>query len=156
MITKYTTGNIVELFKSGYNVAHGCNCFHQMGAGVAGQLAKYYPPILAIDKADTLLGDSYKLGTYTKATKIHGPGDNEVYCFNLYTQYEPGPNLDYGALVNCMIELNEWGSNKIVPPLVYMPRIGCGIAGGDWEKVSVLIDMFTPNLNVIIVDWDGN
>lgn len=155
MITKYITGNIVELFKSGHNVAHGCNCFHSMGAGVAGQLAKYYPPILAIDKADTLLGDSYKLGTYTKATKIHGPGDNEVYCFNLYTQYEPGPNLDYGALVNCMIELNEWGSNKIVPPYIYMPRIGCGIAGGDWEKVKVLIDMFTPNLKVVIVDWDG-
>lgn len=155
MITKYITGNIVELFKSGHNVAHGCNCFHKMGAGVAGQLAKYYPPILAIDKADTLLGDSYKLGTFTKATKIHCPGDNEVYCFNLYTQYEPGPNLDYGALVNSMIELNEWGSNKIAPPFIYMPRIGCGIAGGDWEKVSVLIDMFTPNLNIIIVDWDG-
>ncbi|BAQ22767.1 hypothetical protein AU156_gp117 [Edwardsiella phage PEi20] len=44
----------------------------------------------------------------------------------------------------------------ITPPFIYMPRIGCGIAGGDWEKVSVLIDMFTPNLNIIIVDWDGN
>lgn len=156
MIVKYITGNIVKLFLSGYNVAHGCNCFHQMGAGVAGQLAKAYPPILAIDKENSFLGDTEKLGTYTRATRLHGPDDNEVYCFNLYTQFDPGPNLDYGALVNCMIELNSWANRMIVPPTVYMPRIGCGIAGGDWEKVSVLIDMFTPNLNIIIVDWDGN
>lgn len=150
MIIKYITGDIVKLFLEGGNIAHGCNCFHQMGAGVAGQLARAYPPIYAIDKANTLMGDSYKLGTFTKATGKFGQ-----ICFNLYTQYEPGPNLDYGALVDCMIELNQWGSNKINPPVIYTPRIGCGIAGGDWEKVSVLIDMFTPNLNVIIVDWDG-
>lgn len=156
MITKYITGNIVSLFKSGYNVAHGCNCFHTMGAGVAGQLAAAYPVVLNADKGLSELGDKEKLGTFTRAVKLHGQDDHEVYCFNLYTQYEPGPNLDYGALVNCMIELNQWGDRMIVPPTIYMPRIGCGIAGGDWEKVSVLIDMFTPNLNIIIVDWDGN
>lgn len=145
MIKHYIKGNIVALFLSGKNVAHGCNCFHTMRAGIAGQLALAYPPILAIDK-DTVLGDTEKLGTFTQAT-----GKKGQICFNLYTQYEPGRNLDYGALLNCMIELNQWAANKIVPPTVYMPRI----AGGDWEKVSVLIDMYTPNLNVIIVDWDG-
>lgn len=150
MITKYIIGNLVNMFMTGSNVAHGCNCFQQMGAGVAGQLAEAYPPILAIDKSTSWPGDSSKLGTYTRAT-----GEFNQICFNLYTQHEPGRNLDYGALVNCMILLNEWGSNMITPPFIYMPRIGCGIAGGDWEKVSVLIDMFTPNLNIIIVDWDG-
>lgn len=150
MITKYITGNIVKLFLEGNNVAHGCNCFHQMGAGIAGQLAEAYPPILAIDKADSFLGDTEKLGTFTQATL--DPNGN--ICFNLYTQFNPGRNLDYGALVNCMIELNEWAKTKLVLPTVYMPRIGCGIAGGDWAKVNVLINMFTENLNVIIVDWD--
>lgn len=153
MIVKYIDGDIVELFLSGHNVAHGCNCFHTMGAGVAGQLAKAYSPVLSIDKAGSDYGCANKLGTFTRAVKLHGPDDHEVYCFNLYTQYEPGPNLDYGALVNSMVELNNWANNLLVPPTIYMPRIGCGIAGGDWEKVKVLIDMFTPNLKVVIVDW---
>jgi O-acetyl-ADP-ribose deacetylase (regulator of RNase III) len=150
MIVKYIAGNIVKIFLAGGNIAHGCNCFCTMGAGVAGQLAKAYPPIYAID-AESAYGDEVKLGTFTQATGKFGQ-----ICFNLYTQYEPGPNLDYGALVNCMIELNEWGANKINSPVIYMPRIGCGIAGGDWEKVSKLIGMFTPNLEIVIVDWDGN
>ena len=154
MITQYIKGNIVDLFKSGHMVAHGCNCFHSMGAGVAGQLAKACKYIPAIDK-ETGWGDESKLGTYSVATITHGPGENDVHCFNLYTQYHPGRNLDYGALVNCLQALNNWASNKIAPPTVYMPRIGCGIAGGDWNKVCVLINMFTENMKIVIVDWDG-
>lgn len=148
MITSYIKGDIVALFLLGNNVAHGCNCFHLMGAGVAGQLAKAYPPIFDIDKAGSLLGDNQKLGTYTKAI-----GKQGQICFNLYTQYEPGRNLDYGALVNSLIELNSWAQNMIVMPKIYMPRIGCGIAGGDWNKVEILINTFTPNVNIVIVDW---
>lgn len=150
MITKYHEDNIVRLFAQGHNVAHGCNCFHLMGGGVAKQLADYYPTISKVDKL-TNLGDFAKLGTYSIAY-----GVKANLCFNLYTQYESGPNLSYSALVKCLENLNEWGKMKIVIPTVYMPRIGCGIAGGDWEKVKVLIDMFTPNVNIVIVDWDGS
>lgn len=150
MIVKYIDGNIVKLFLEGNHVAHGCNCFHLMGAGVAGQLAKAYPPILEVDKSDTFLGDTEKLGNYTKAV-----GKKGQFCFNLYTQFDPGRNLDYGALANSMINLNKWAENLLVPPTVYMPRIGCGIAGGDWEKVKTLINLFTDNVRIIIVDWDG-
>ena len=150
MIVKYIDGNIVKLFLEGNHVAHGCNCFHLMGAGVAGQLAKAYPPILEVDKSDTFLGDTEKLGNYTKAV-----GKKGQFCFNLYTQFDPGRNLDYGALANSMINLNKWAENLLVPPTVYMPRIGCGIAGGDWEKVKTIIDLFTDNVRIIIVDWDG-
>lgn len=154
MITQYIKGDIVALFRAGNHIAHGCNCMHLMGAGVAGQLAQAYPIILRADKGLTDYADAGKLGSYSRAVTI-GPDDREIYCFNLYTQYKPGRNLDYGALVNCMIELNEWGKNQIAPPKIYMPRIGCGIAGGDWAKVNTLINMFTPNLNIVIVDWDG-
>lgn len=153
MITKYIKGDIVKLFLEGANVAHGCNCFHTMGAGVAGQLAKAYPPILASDKAGSDYGCFNKLGTFTRAT-LHR-GTNENYCFNLYTQFEGGPNLDYAALLNAFIELNYFSNNKLVPLTVYIPRIGAGIAGGDWEKIEWIINNFTPNTNIIVVDWDG-
>lgn len=150
MIKQYIDGDIVKIFLEGHNIAHGCNCFHTMGAGVAGQLAKAYPPILAIDKSETFLGDTEKLGTFTQATGLKGQ-----ICFNLYTQFNPGPNLDYGALVNCMIELNHWAEYHLIKPTVYIPRIGAGIAGGDWEKIKTIIDWFTPDVDIIVVDWDG-
>ena len=148
MIIDYIKGDIVALFLQGNNVAHGCNCFHTMGSGVAGQLAKAYPPILAIDRT-TYLGDAEKLGTFTQAT-----GNNDQICYNLYTQYEPGPNLDYGALVNCMIELNRTAKGLLFKPRIYVPRIGCGIAGGDWDKVYQLINLFTPDINLVVVDYE--
>ena len=154
MISKYIKGDIVALFLSGKNIAHGCNCFHTMGAGVAGQLAKAYPPISAIDK-DTDFADSRKLGTFTKAVLSTKFNKQENICFNLYTQYYTGPDLRYGALVDSLIELNKWAENQICIPQIYMPRIGCGIAGGDWTKVEALINMFTPNIDVVIVDWEA-
>lgn len=42
MIVKYIKGDIVALFTEGKNIAHGCNCFHTMKAGVAGQLTKAF------------------------------------------------------------------------------------------------------------------
>lgn len=155
MITKYIKGDLVALFLSGKNVAHGCNCHHTMGGGVAGQLAKAYPPIADIDKADTYLGDPNKLGTFTQATLSTKFNKQENICFNLYTQFYPGPDLRYGALVDSLIELNKWAENQICIPQIYMPRIGCGIAGGDWTKVEALINMFTPNIDIIIVDWEA-
>ena len=53
MIVKYIKGDIVALFLQGNIIAHGCNCFHTMGSGVAGQLARAYPKILEIDKKTT-------------------------------------------------------------------------------------------------------
>lgn len=69
MITGYIKGNIVELFmKHECDIAHGCNCFTTMGAGVAGQLAKAYPPILDIDIDEDRYYDNNlaKLGTHTR------------------------------------------------------------------------------------------
>ena len=150
MIVKYIKGDIVKLFSEGKVIAHGCNCFHTMGAGVAGQLASKFPVILSTDKAATDYADREKLGTFSLALAINGGA-----CLNLYTQYEPGPNIDYGALVNAFQKMDKFLSGSLFKMDVYIPRIGAGIAGGDWEKIEALINMFTPNVNIIVVDWDG-
>lgn len=151
MITGYIKGNIVELFmKHECDIAHGCNCFTTMGAGVAGQLAKAYPPILDIDIDEDRYYDNNlaKLGTHTRA--IHKKGT--AYCYNLYTQYAPGPNVDYGAIFNAFHELN---SGRIVynRPL-YIPKIGAGIAGGDWELIEKLINLATPDIDIMVVEYE--
>ena len=49
-----------------------------------------------------------------------------------------GPPIRYDALASCLASVSakalELGAS------VHMPRIGCGLAGGDWAKVEPLID----------------
>ena len=92
MIVKYIKGDIVALFTEGKNIAHGCNCFHTMKAGVAGQLTKAFPKILEADKLQTEWGDVTKLGSYSVYEKYFRT--HKAYCFNLYTQFQPGQILN--------------------------------------------------------------
>lgn len=149
MITQYVKGNIVEVFKSGNDIAHGCNCFCMMGAGVALQLAEAYPPIRLIDSV-TKSGAYEKLGDLTYATH-----KNEVnICYNLYTQYSPGADVNYGAIFNSFKYLNQIRKNSARS--LYIPRIGSGIAGGDWKLIEKLINLATPSINIIVVDYCEN
>lgn len=52
MTITYVKGDILDVAKEHQVdiIAHGCNCFHTMGAGVAARLAKAYPAIVASDK----------------------------------------------------------------------------------------------------------
>lgn len=152
MIVKYIKGDIVALFAEGKNIAHGCNCFHTMGAGVAGQLAKAYPKILEADKLQTEFGDESKLGSYSVYEKYFRT--HKAYCFNLYTQFQPGPNFEYSALMNCMLKLNEFGENKLIKPTIYMPRIGAGIGKGNWDIIEGILDTYSSKLEIVIVDWE--
>lgn len=152
MIVKYIKGDIVALFAEGKNIAHGCNCFHTMKAGVAGQLTKAFPKILEADKLQTEWGDVTKLGSYSVYEKYFRT--HKAYCFNLYTQFQPGPNFEYSALMNCMLELNEFGENKLIKPTIYMPRIGTGIGKGNWDIIEGILDTYSSKLEIVIVDWE--
>ena len=89
-------------------IAHGCNCFCVMGAGIAQQMAKTF----GCNKFDlehlNYQGDINKLGNI-EAVLI-----NDLYVVNAYTQYGFGRNyanskilsVDYEALTLCMRKIN--------------------------------------------------
>ena len=84
-IIKTVKGNLLQMFKDREFdvIVHGCNCFHIMGAGIAGQISKQYPQAYESDKRSTN-GDRSKLGKYTIAMVPDG------LIVNAYTQYHPG------------------------------------------------------------------
>lgn len=53
----------------------------------------------------------------------------QLIVVNAYTQYEPGPNLDYEALTLCLRKMNHSFEGMHIG----LPLIGCGIAGGVWD-----------------------
>lgn len=139
-----------DLFKSDADViVHGCNCFCAMGAGVALQVIKMYPDAYYEVDAKTKQGDKEKLGTYSKWVGKHFFKDKEITIVNAYTQYTANPwvkPLDYEALEKVMIKINQDFKDKTIA----MPKIGAGLAGGDWEKISEIINKVFGEKEILI------
>lgn len=157
-ITRYEDGDLLEKFEAGEfkAIVHGCNCFHTMGAGIAGQIAKRFPKALHIDRHHSEYGSIDKLGQFT-SVNIPNVGD----IINAYTQWQPGmedPYRLYHSIKKVFSSINAqygvahilYGANR---PVIGIPKIGCGIAGGDWEVVSRMIDDNTPDLNIVVVEY---
>lgn len=117
-------------------VLHGCNCLHIMGAGIALYFRKRFPLVYEVDCA-TVARDTKKLGTYSIA-----PINEEFHILNCYTQFgiQPdvysNPPVDYNAIRRCLntvaIAYADWE--------IRLPKIGCGLAGGDWSVVKSIIE----------------
>lgn len=149
-IVKTVKGDLIQMFKNREfsAIAHGCNCFHIMGAGIAGQIAKEFPEAYKAD-LQTSRGYSMKLGRFSDVMTPYGR------IFNLYTQYRPGvepPRQLNNSILMAFDALDqEFGGDPAY--LLGIPLIGCGIAGGDWNYIKTIIDVQTPRLNVCVVEY---
>lgn len=149
MIT-YRTGNILKDIDPNKKIviAHGCNAVHLMGAGLAKQIKEKY---IGAYIADTLTkkGDRNKLGTYS----IYKHNDNLI-ILNCYTQFgiyakKDVVLADYEAINNCFknISRNYRGYE------IHIPRIGCGLARGDWSIVESIIRQYEDTLDIVIYSY---
>jgi O-acetyl-ADP-ribose deacetylase (regulator of RNase III) len=116
-------------------VVHGCNCKCTMGSGIARQVREECPNAYNADQA-TLWGDKEKLGTYTSGVEKRDWGYMNV--INAYTQYDYGHSkryLDYDALVSVFERICQDFEEDVIA----MPKIGCGLARGDWQIVEMIL-----------------
>jgi len=150
-------------------IAHGCNCFCTMGAGIAPQMAKLFGCDTFPMEAELRAGDIEKLGCIDYKVLGIDPVTYEVYhdlevvsseyriltVVNAYTQYGFGSNhkegshvaLDYEALTLCLRKLNSICEGDHIG----LPQIGCGLAGGDWKRVKEIIKNELTNCDVTVV-----
>ncbi len=139
-----------DLLKSDCTVImHQANCFKTMGAGIAKQISIKYP---LANKADKLYEASpeERFGKFTYA-KIR----ENLVIINLYGQYGLGKGLqtNYEKLDSAIDsflkfakEKQTFNLNKIGVPY----NMGCGLAGGDWEKVKEILIEKSNKYNVDI------
>ena len=160
---KTIQGDLVELARDGDFdiIVHGCNCFHTMGAGIALQLAQTFPGPLgpaSIDKSSTKLGDRDKLGSFTIANGETLVGGTFA-IINGYTQYDFGSGdgiapVDYEAIRAVFRGLAQLCRNTPDVRIGY-PAIGAGLAGGDWDIISTIIDIELDGLNHTYVEFES-
>lgn len=156
-IVKEIKGNLLKEFaRDEFDmIVHGCNCFHTMGAGIAGQIARAFPEAYEADK-QTKCGDANKLGTYTYAWTPFG------MIINGYTQFRPGRevstvlNQSVGEVFHRLSLEREVHYPGVERIRIGIPKIGAGIAGGNWAVLESIIDGVSDGLSITVVDYDGS
>ena len=147
---KYTNENIIAIAQTKqYNyLANGCNCFCTMGAGVAKAVIDAYPGAYEADKK-TKKGDSSKLGRITFSK------EKDIIVLNCYIQYRYGADfrkLNYEALYLCLVKISDTMKKG---ESILFPKIGCGLAGGDWNIVLSMIENVLKDFDVTISTFKG-
>ena len=147
------TGNLVT---GNYPIfCQQVNCKGVMGAGLAKQIRNVYPEVYNEYKYVCNNGDAY-LGNI----QLVETNDDRI-CVNMFAQYSYGRNdryTNYEAFMKCLLELEQFVTsyaatvkmnmteNKVVAFPMY---IGCGLAGGDWNKILSMLKGFSER-----IPWD--
>jgi len=120
-------------------IAHGCNTQGSMGAGIAKQIKERHPAVHRkyIEICD--IYDDESLLSELQFVKVN-KGDYD-FVANVFTQQYYGrrhSGLDYTVFAHAMDKLIRICSEEDLS--LAMPRIGCGLAGGDWDMCKDIID----------------
>ena len=167
MIYQEIDGDLIALAREGKFdvIAHGCNCHSTMGAGIAPQMAKAF----GCDRfvMERIGSDVNKLGNIDYQTFVltkltaddikNGNFKPELTVVNAYTQFNYGRNhadgdakpLSYEALTLCMKKMNVLFAGKHIG----LPKIGAGLAGGDWERIKFIIQKELQDCQVTVVNY---
>ena len=112
-------------------IIHGCNSQGAFGAGVAKIVRQKYSKAYK-DYIDVYNNSGLILGEYYLSNQPDGK-----VIINAITQKDYGTDkvqVSYWAIANIFRNLNNIGIKEIA-----LPKIGCGLAGGDWKVVSAII-----------------
>lgn len=147
-----------DLLKSDCDViVHGCNCFHTMGGGIARQIRELYPEAYEADK-NTKYADKSKLGDFSQAL-VKSPFTNKyVYIINAYTQYDYGRSpgsvyVHYDAIE--LVFKKIYNFMKQYPEFkIGIPKIGAGLAQGDWNKISNIINSIFVDVKIYVYEFN--
>lgn len=149
---KIVKGDLIQLALSGNFdlIIHGCNCFCSMGKGIALSIKNEFPEAFQADQV-TIYGRREKLGMYSHATVMRN--GHVIVIINAYTQYHwrgKGDKVDYQA-TEAVFRLIK----RDFPGLsIGYPLIGAGLAGGDWQKISGIIDSCLVDEDHTLVEYD--
>lgn len=154
----YLKGDATSPQASGIKIiAHICNDIGGWGKGF----------VLAISKRWSEPEKTYREWHRSRAKNDFTLGsiqvvqvESYIYVANMIGQRgtktgrSTGVPVRYEAIDSCLEKLKE--EAKSLNASVHMPRIGCGLAGGKWERIEPLIEktLLENNIGVYVYDFD--
>jgi O-acetyl-ADP-ribose deacetylase (regulator of RNase III) len=149
---KVIRGDLVKLALDGRFevIIHGCNCQCVMGAGIARMIKQTFPEAYKADLA-TPKGLRDKLGSLSAAT-VERSG-RKISIVNGYTQIHwrgSGVLVNYNALRSVMQKVKVMFSGRTIG----YPKIGAGLAKGDWTLIAAIIDKELAGEDHALVEYE--
>ncbi|MBW2567878.1 MAG: macro domain-containing protein [Deltaproteobacteria bacterium] len=146
-------GDLIKLALNGKFdvIIHGCNCYCTMGAGIAKTIKHEFPEAYKAD-CKTEKGNESKLGSYSSVAIYKE--NHQITVVNAYTQYNykgKGVKADYEAVRSVFKSIKNDFSGKRIG----YPKIGAGLAGGDWNIISKIIDDELKDENHTLVEFSS-
>lgn len=154
----YLKGDATSPQASGIKIiAHICNDIGGWGKGF----------VLAISKRWPEPEKAYRDWHRNKAKNNFTLGEIQViqvepyiYVANMIGQRgtkvgrSTGVPVRYEAIETCLRKLAE--EAKTLNASIHMPRIGCGLAGGKWEKIEPIIEktLLKDGIDIYVYDFD--
>ena len=152
---KYIKGDATTPQAKGIKIiAHICNNLGGWGKGF----------VLALSKRWELPEQEYRKWHRNRAKNNFELGNiqlvqaqNYIYVANMIGQQgmKTGSNgvpIRYKAVMECLEKLTK--EAKKLNASVHMPRIGCGLAGGKWERIEPLIQKTLIKNNIATTIYD--
>ena len=156
-MVKIVKGNILNATED--IICHQVNCMGIMGAGLAKQIKYKYPEVFkAYKELCNFHKDDLKF-LLGKILKVDCHDGKKIV--NMFGQYNYGTNsiqTNYTALENCFKKLFEKVSNiNNLNKTVAIPyKIGCGLAGGDWNVVFHMIEKVSEEYKCDVTIYELN
>lgn len=164
MIAFVTSADLMvfpEERKQVHLVVHVCNDAGRWGAGFTGAVSEVTPLPESAYRA-------WKLGspgaTRTSGSCVLGEvqlvnWDKGRYVLNMVAQRGTRRSrtdvcLDYPSLNRTLYLAAQWAHalSGDLPVRIRMPRIGCGLAGGTWERVGPMVEEHLGRFDVTVFD----
>ena len=134
-------------------IVHQTNCMGVMGSGIAKQIKAKYPEVFA---------GYFKYCKESLATDILGTAliceanDGKLIA-NVFGQIKYGTDkqyTEYDALQKALEEVRDFAKERELS--VALPyKLGCGRAGGDWNKVFDIITEVFADVPCNIYKYEG-
>jgi len=132
MIKEYIKGSILDAPQK--YIAHGVNCQNVMGSGVARVIFTKYPKVKE-DYHNAFIKYHKGLGDLVESKQ-----DDGKVILNCFTQeYFGREDIKYVSY-DAVYEVFNYGIQELGVKEVAIPKIGCGLAGGNWDIVSQIIE----------------
>jgi O-acetyl-ADP-ribose deacetylase (regulator of RNase III) len=157
MSIRYSQGDAIQPLGRGPKViCHICNDAGGWGAGFVLAISRRWPEPERQYRAwhaDREHND-FALGAVQFA-----PVEPDLWVANMVAQHGLGrsqavPPICYEAVAECLKKVAARAGELVAS--VHMPRIGCGLAGGEWSQIAPLIEehLCRPGIAVTVYDFE--
>ena len=164
---RYRTGSVLEPIGEGNKlIPHVCNDQGGWGSGLVVAISNKW----RLPEADyrewfrrgDFHGNKFQLGNIdlVRVSKITEDTGKQLFIINMIAQHktipiEPTP-IRYDALKKCLDKVAHYANG--LKASVHLGRIGCGLAGGTWDKVEEIIKetLIEKGIEVTVYTLEGD